>query len=73
MKEFHIKITDAEVYINDELCKFAYDMDKNDKEDDLNKKAILALANQMGYEATYLFEEMAGRLHTILDEIEEEF
>jgi hypothetical protein len=73
MKEFYIKITDAEVYINDELCKFTYAMDKDDKEDDLNKKAILALANQMGYEATYLFEEMAGRIHTILDEIEEEF
>ena len=69
MKEFNIKITDSEVYINDELHEFAYDMDKDDKEDDLNEKAILALANTMGYEAVYLFEEMADRLHRMLDEI----
>ena len=48
-------------------------MDKEDKEDDLNKKAILALAGEMGYEAQFLFEEMAYRLEEMLDEIEEEF
>lgn len=73
MKEFYIKITDAEVYINDELCEFAYDINRDNKEDDLNEKAILALANRMGYEATYLFEGMADRLHAILNETKEEF
>jgi hypothetical protein len=68
MKKFNIKITDTDVYINDRLCEFACDMDKNDHEDDLNEKAILALANEMGYEAVYLFEEMADRLHKMLEE-----
>ena len=72
MKEFNIKITDTEVYINDELQHFACPMDKENKEDDLNKKAILALADKMGYEATFLFEEMADRLWEMLDEVEEE-
>jgi hypothetical protein len=72
MKEFNIKITDTDVYINDKLCDFACDMDKESKEDDLNKKAILALADEMGYEATFLFEEMADRLDEMLDEFDEE-
>ena len=72
MKEFNIKITDTDVYINDRLCEFACDMDKNDHEDDLNKKAILALADEMGYEATFLFEEMVDRLNEMLDEFDEE-
>jgi len=72
MKEYNIKVTDTEIYINDKLCYFAADMDKENKEDDLNKKAILALADEMGYEATFLFEEMADRLWEMLDEIEEE-
>lgn len=72
MKEFNIKITDTEVYINDELCKCAYPMDKESKEDDLNKRAILALADRMGYEAVFLFEEMADRLDEMLDEVEME-
>ena len=37
-------------------------------EDDLNKKAILALADEMGYEAQFLFEEMADILEEMLDE-----
>ena len=72
MKEFNIKITDNEVYINDKLHYFSRDMDKENKEDDLNKKAILALACEMGYEATFLFEEMADRLWEMLDERNEE-
>ena len=72
MKEFNIKITDTEVYINDKLCECAYPMDKESKEDDLNKRAILALADKMGYEAIFLFEEMADRLDEMLDEIEED-
>lgn len=72
MKEFKIKITDTDVYINDKLCDFASAMDKESKEDDLNKKAILALADEMGYEATFLFEEMADRLSEMLDEFDEE-
>lgn len=70
MKQYTIKIIDDNVYVNDRLCRFDYLMDKTDKEDDLNEKAILALANEMGYEAVYLFEEMADRLHSILDELE---
>jgi hypothetical protein len=38
----------------------------------LNKKALVALANEMGYESTFLFEEMADRLWEMLDEIEED-
>ena len=71
MKEFKIKITDTDVYINDRPYKFDYLMDKENKEDDLNKKAILALANEMGYEATFLFQEMGDRLEEMLDEFEE--
>lgn len=70
MKEFHIKIIGNEVYINNQLHPFLLDMDKEDKEDDLNKKALVALADVMGYEAQYLFEEMADRLDEMLDEFE---
>ena len=49
MKEFNIKITENEVYINGKLCECAYPMDKESYEDDLNKRAILALADVMGY------------------------
>lgn len=68
MKEFTIKITDTDVYINDQLQYFSCDMDKENKDDDLNKKALLALAGEMGYEAIFLFEEMAYRLDEMLDE-----
>ena len=71
MKEFKIQITDTDVYINDRHYKFDYLMDKENKEDDLNKKAILVLANEMGYEATFLFQEMGDRLEEMLDEFEE--
>lgn len=73
MKEFNIKITNTEVYINGELQYFSCPMDKENKEDDLNKKAILALAGEMGYEAQFLFEEMADRLNEMLEEIDEEY
>lgn len=68
MKQFTIKIIDDEVYVNDRLCEFAMPMDKENREDDLNKKALVAIANEMGYEATFLFEEMADRLNEMLDE-----
>lgn len=71
MKQFTIKIIDDAVYINDKLCECAMPMDKENHEDDLNKRAILALANEMGYEAIFLFEEMADRLDEMLDELEE--
>ena len=49
-----------------------YELPKlKNKEDDLNKKAILVLANEMGYEATFLFQEMGDRLEEMLDEFEE--
>ena len=72
MKDFNIKITDANVYIDGELQYFSSKMDKENHEDDLNKKALLALADKMGYEATFLFEEMVDRLYEMLDETEEE-
>lgn len=73
MKQFIVKISDDnKVYVNDELCECAYPMDKENIQDDLNKRAILALADKMGYEATFLFEEMADRLWEMLDEIDEE-
>ena len=72
MKEWNIKITDTDVYINGELQHFSTLMDKEDKETDLDKKALLALADEMGYEATFLFEEIADRLWEMLDELDEE-
>ena len=71
MKQFNIKITDTDVYINDELREFALDMDKENKEDDLNKKALVALATEMGYEANFLFEEMGDRLNEMTNEIDD--
>lgn len=71
MKQYVVKITDTDVYINDKLCYFSTKMDKENEKDDLNKKAILALANEMGYEATFLFEEMADRLDEMLDELDD--
>ena len=71
MKQYTIKIIDDKVYINDKLCECAISMDKENLEDDLNKRAMLALANEMGYEAIFLFEEMADRLDEMLDELED--
>lgn len=70
-KTFTIKITDTDVYIDDERCYFSSKMDKENHEDDLNKKAIVALANKMGYESILLFEEMADRLDEMTDESDE--
>ena len=70
MKEFNIKIDGYNIFINNELHQFAATMDIDDMDDDLNKKAILALANEMGYEPVYLFEEMADRLHEIVEEVD---
>ena len=70
MKKFTIEITDTDVYINGKLYEFANKMDKENHEDDMNKKAIVALANEMGYEPVFLFEEMADRLDEMLDEEE---
>ena len=72
MKLYTIKITDTDVYINDEVYECAYPMDKENQEDDLNKRAILAIADRMGYESIFLFEEMAYRLDEMLDELNEE-
>lgn len=70
-KTFIINIKDDKVYLNGEIRYFEMDMDKKNREDDLNKKVILALANEMGYESTFLFEEMSDRLSEMLDEIDE--
>jgi hypothetical protein len=68
-KKYVVEITDTDVYINGELYKCTTPMDKESTNDDLNKRAILALADRMGYEPFFLFEEMAGRLDEILDEL----
>ena len=68
MKEFIIEITDTDVYINGHFYEFAHRMDKENRKDDMNKRAIVALANEMGYEPVFLFEEMADRLDEMLDE-----
>ena len=68
MKKFIIEITDTDVYINGKLYEFAHRMDKENRKDDMNKRAIVALANEMGYEPVFLFEEMADRLDEMLDE-----
>lgn len=38
----------------------------------MNKKVLIALACEMGYESVFLFEEMADRLHKMVDELEDE-
>ena len=70
MKKFTIEITDTDVSVNGKLCEFTNKMDKENYEDDMNKKAIVALANEMGYEPVFLFEEMADRLDEMLDKEE---
>ena len=70
MKKFTIEITDTDVIVNGKLYEFTHRMDKENYEDDMNKKAIVALANEMGYEPVFLFEEMADRLDEMLDEEE---
>lgn len=72
MKKFIIEITDTDVYLNGEIRYFSTKMDKENHEDDLNKKAIVALANEMGYETTFLLEEMADRMWEMLDELDED-
>ena len=70
MKKVTIEITDTDVFVNGKLYEFANKMDKENHEDDMNKKAIVVLANEMGYEPVFLFEEMADRLDEMLDEEE---
>lgn len=65
MKEFIIEITDTDVYINGHLHLFGCKMDKENHEDDMNKKAILALAHEMDYEPAPLFEALVDRLGEI--------
>lgn len=65
MKKFTIEITDTDVYINGHLHLFGCKIDKENHEDDMNKKAILALANEMDYEPAPLFEALVDRLNKI--------
>ena len=65
MKKFIIEITDNDVHINGRLHLFGCKMDKENHEDDMNKKAILALANEMNYEPAPLFEALVDRLGEI--------
>ena len=68
MKKFTIDINEIDVYIKGKVYEFTHRMDKENHEDDMNKKAVVALANEMGYEPVFLFEEMADRLDEMLDE-----
>ena len=68
MKKFTIEITDTDVYINGKFYEFSHRMDKENRKDDMNKRAIVALANEMDYEPVFLFEEMVDRLDEMLDE-----
>lgn len=68
MEKFVIEVKDGNVYINGQYHSFGARMDKDNTVDDMNKKILLALANDMGYEPQYLFEEMAERLEEILYE-----
>ena len=68
MKKITIEITDTDVYINGKLYEFVHKMDKENRKDDMNKRAIVALANEMGCEPVFLFEEMVDRLDEMLDE-----
>ena len=70
IKSFNIEINNTHVTINGKRHYFMDDMDKANKEDDMNKKVLVALACEMGYEPVFLFEEMADRLDEMLDEEE---
>jgi hypothetical protein len=72
MKKYVIEITDANVYINGQRHDFDAKMDKQEQVDDLNKKALLALACEMKYEPVFLFEEMVDRLYEMVDELDED-
>ena len=69
MKEFTIKITDTDVYINGKR-HLVETMDKEDAKVNMDKKALVALADEMGYETVFLFEEMADRFSEMLDELD---
>lgn len=66
--EYKITITETSVIINDKPHFFGCVLDKDDKIVDLNKKALLALADEMGYEPQFLFEEIADRLEEMIYE-----
>lgn len=71
MREYVIRITDdGDVFLNGIKCYCSLPMDKEDDKIDVDKRALLALADEMGYEATFLFQEMADRLEEMLDEEE---
>ena len=65
MKKFTIEITDTDIYINGHLHLFGCKMDKENHEDDMNKRAILALVHEMDYEPAPLFEALVDRLNEI--------
>jgi hypothetical protein len=69
MKKYEITITDdCKVIINGNYHSFDNDMDVKNSEDDLNKKVLLALANEMDYEPQFLFEEMVQCLTEMIDD-----
>ena len=65
-KQFVVTIRGNAVYINNTYRHFSTYMD-TDREIDLDKKALVALVNEMGYEPIFMFEEMADRLDAMLD------
>lgn len=61
MNEYKIIATKEGCVINGNVHYCSTTMDSNE-EDDKNKRILLALANEMGYEPCYLFDELAQSL-----------
>lgn len=54
--------------VNGKVHRFSSDISE-DEQDDFNRKAIIALVNEMGYEPIFLFEELIDYLDNCLDSV----
>ena len=67
IKSYMIQVSDTGTVSVDGIPHyFDNDLDTN-KEDDMNKKILVALANQMEYEAVPLFEEICNTLEGLAE------
>ena len=67
IKSYMIQVSDTgTVFIDGFPHYFDNDLDTN-SEDDMNKKILVALANQMEYEAVPLFEEICNTLEGLAE------
>ena len=67
IKSYMIQVSDTNtVFINGIPHHFNTDLDTN-SEDDMNKKILVALADQMEYEAVPLFEEICNTLEGLAE------